>query len=117
MSMDMNAAPVRMARRESRVEMPAPYDGFAFQLWVNAPQRLWNEVASGDDERGKTALMQLVSEHNGGLLDFDGQPLPPASEKGFWDAIPTEMLAAMIVLANAEIARLPKSLALPTKRR
>jgi hypothetical protein len=40
-------------------------------------------------------LGQLIVSHNG-WSDFDGSPLPAPSEAGFYEAIPTELLGAMI---------------------
>lgn len=105
----------RIARRDNWVQLPDEYAGFRFKLWVNAPQRLWNEVASGEQERAKLALAQIVSEHNG-WVDFDGQPYPLASDPTLWDAVPTELAAVVIAAANQEMLRLPNSLA-PKKRR
>jgi hypothetical protein len=105
----------RIARREAWVELPEAYAGFKFKLWVNAPQRLWQDVASGDETRARAALAQIIMEHNG-WLDYDGQPFPPASDPALWEAAPTELAALIITAANAEMMRLPNSLA-PRKRR
>src|SRR5690349_21419419 len=112
MSMDMNP-PVgpRLPRRESGwVALPEPYQAFEFRFWLNAPQRLWNDVQGGDDQVGKKALTQIVLEHNA-WADTDGTPFPPASEVACWDAVPTELLAVVLVVCNTEMTALAKSLA------
>jgi hypothetical protein len=105
----------RVVRREEWVELPKEYAGFKFRLWVNAPTRLWNDVTSGDEERGRAALAKIVLEHNG-WCDFDGAVYPPTTAPEFWEAIPTELLAVMLVVSQAEMGKLPNSLA-PRKRR
>lgn len=105
----------RIARRETWVQLPNEYAGFRFRLWVNAPQRLWNDVGSGDQARASQALTQLVTEHNG-WLDYDGAPYPPASDPALWDTAPTELAAVVIATASQEMMRLPNSLA-PKRRR
>lgn len=115
MSAAMPAAP-RIPRREAWVDLPDAYAGFRARVWVNAPQRLWNDVASGDEARAKSALGQIVLEHNG-WLDFDGLPYPPATDpQALWDAVPTELAAVVMAAAQLEMARLPNSMA-PQKRR
>lgn len=117
-SVDMAPAPAgpRILRREAWVTLPDAYAGFTFRLWVNAPQRLWNDLGSGDEARARAAMGQIVLEHNG-WLDFDGQPYPPASNpEALWDAVPTELAGVVITAAQLEIAKLPNSMA-PQKRR
>ncbi len=107
----------RLPRRESDwVPLPDPYAGFSFRFWLNAPQRLWNDVQSGDDERGKAALTKIVLEHNN-WNDTDGTVFPAAGDVACWDAIPTELLAVVLVICNAEMMKLPNSLVPRTKRR
>ncbi len=121
MSVDMSVpvTPIgpRVPRRESGwVPLPDAYAGFEFRFWINAPQRLWNDVSSGDDALGKAALAQLVLEHNG-WVDEAGVPFPPPADPNFWELIPTELLAVLLVVSQAEMMKLPKSLAPVTRRR
>ncbi len=110
-----NGAAPRIKRREAWVELPDEYEGFKFLVWVNAPTKLWQELGSGDEARGLEAMRKLMLDHNG-WLDFDGEPYPPASEPAFWEEIPTELAACMLVAAQVEMQKLPKSLA-PKNRR
>lgn len=114
---DNNGAVVgpQVKRREAWVELPGDYAGFKFRLWVNAPTRIWNDLDSTDDKVVLAALEQLILEHNG-WRDFDGEPYPPAIESAFWEAIPTELAACMIVASQGEIQKLPNSIA-PQRRR
>lgn len=105
----------QVKRREVWVELPAEYEGFRFRVWVNAPSKVWNELTGPDEKQSLEALQQLVLEHNG-WLDFDGQPYPPAGEKKFWEEIPTELAACMLVATQVEMQKLPNSIA-PQRRR
>lgn len=139
--MDMNP-PVgpRLPRREVWVDLPEEYPGFRFKLWVNAPQRVWNTIASAGKEQAPllddatpeqiaaykaaadavttattAALQKIVLEHNG-WLDDEGQPFPPAADAGFWEAIPTELGGLVMASAQRAMGNLPNSLA-PKRRR
>ena len=100
----------RVTRRENSVELPAPYTGFVITVWSNYPGRLTGELESGDMARIRAAMAHIVIAHNG-WLDFDGNPYPPASEEAFWEAIPPELLAVVMMTATQEASRLPNSLA------
>ena len=105
----------QVKRREAWVDLPAEYEGFRFRVWLNAPTRVWGELNGESEQQALAALQRLVLEHNG-WLDFDGQPYPPASEVKFWEDIPTELAACMLVAAQVEMQKLPNSIA-PQKRR
>ena len=105
----------QIKRREAWVELPDEYEGFRVRVWVNAPAKLWGELDADDEAATRGALSQLILEHNG-WLDFEGQPFSPASDPAFWDEIPTELAACLIMAAQAEMRKLPNSLA-PTNRR
>jgi len=79
----------RAPKREVEVAIPG-YPGFLCWVWSNFPQRLRDELTSGDGDRIRAALCRLVVEHNG-WCDADGEPYPPASDPAFWNAIPTEL--------------------------
>jgi hypothetical protein len=79
------------------------YAGFTVTLWINYPQRVKQEILSGDESRVTAALGDLVTDHD--LVDFDGEPYP-ASGPEFWQAIPDD-LAKVIVQALVSGA-LPK---------
>lgn len=139
--MDMNQPVVgpRLPRREVWVDLPEEYPGFKFKMWVNAPQRVWNTIASAakvsplvDDATPEqivahaaaaaattaavtAALQKIVLEHNG-WLDDEGQPFPPASDAAFWEAIPTELGGVVMASAQLAMGDLPNSLP-PRKRR
>jgi hypothetical protein len=105
----------QVKRREAWVELPTEYEGFRFRVWLNAPTRIWGELTGDSEKQALDALRQLVLEHNG-WLDFDGQPYPPAGEAKFWEEIPTELAACMIVATQTEMQKLPNSIA-PQRRR
>lgn len=116
----------QIKRREAWVDLPDEYEGFQFKLWVNAPSKLWTDLTASsnkDDDASRNdnedmrvaALRQIVLEHNG-WRDFDNTPFPPASEAEFWEKIPTELAACILVAAQVEMRKLPNSIA-PKKRR
>lgn len=105
----------QIRRRESWVELPQEYEGFKVRIWVNAPTRVWNELTGGDEEETQAALREIVLEHNG-WRDFEGNAYPPARDQKFWEEIPTELAACILMAAQAEIQRLPNSIA-PQARR
>jgi hypothetical protein len=87
---------------------PYGYPGFRVKLWVNFPQRLANELNSGDLERAKVAVVQIVAEHNG-WCDDEGTPFPPASDSTLWDAIPQHLANAVTRAMAATFGTLPNS--------
>jgi hypothetical protein len=103
-------AGLRIPRREVWADLPEEYAGFRVKLWINYPRRLQDDLRSGDTERVSAALSQLVLEHNG-WQDEDGTPLPPTTDPTFWQAIPDELAAVVIITVNREAQRLPNSLA------
>lgn len=105
----------QIKRRETWVELPSEYEGFKFRVWLNAPTRIWAELTADNEKASLGALQQLVLEHNG-WLDFDGQPYPPAEVEKFWEEIPTELAACILIALQAEMQKLPNSIA-PQSRR
>lgn len=116
---EKNGTAPRVQRREKWIELPGDYAGFQFKVWVNAPTKLWTEIGKLADSEAQhepmTALKKIVLEHNG-WLDFDGNPYPPATETAFWEEIPTELAGCVIIATQAEMGKLPNSLA-PKRRR
>lgn len=127
----------RIPRREMWMDLPGEYGevGMRVRIWVNYPRSIQNNLMSSDEKLTKAALLQIVLEHNG-WTDFDGEPFPAASDAGevctaehpegepcpgvirpgFWEAIPDELAAAVIVLARLESGKLATSL-IPVPRR
>lgn len=110
-----NSTGPQIKRRETWVDLPKEYDGFSFRVWLNAPARIWTDLASDKETTAREAIQKLVLEHNG-WLDFDGKPYPLASDPKFWEEIPTELAACMLAASQAEIQKLPNSMA-PQRRR
>jgi len=103
----------RVRRREVWADLPSEaaesYPDFRMKLWANFKRSLLDEINSGDNDRVSAALCRIVLEHNG-WYDEDGQPYPPASTAAFWDAIPTELAALIVIVIQREATRLPNSL-------
>jgi hypothetical protein len=93
-----------LPRRVRQIALPEPYDDFTVTAWMNAPKELWREVNSGEEARILPALMQLVTDHD--LVDFDGNPYPPASERAFWDEINNDLGAFIIQAVAGQIGKL-----------
>lgn len=105
----------QIKRRTAWVALPDEYEGFEVEIWVNAPTRLWTQLGSGEEAEALEAMQRIVIGHNG-WLDFDGNPYPPADDSKLWEEVPTELAAVVLAIAQAEITKLPNSLA-PTNRR
>ena len=99
----------RIPRRKEWIELPEEYPGFKVLVWTNYPRRLNDELSSGDQDRMRAALLQIVLEHNNWCGE-DGQPFPPANEAAFWDVIPDELAASVIVLLTLQVGKLATSL-------
>ena len=100
------------------VDLPADsYPGFRVRIRSNFPQRLANEIASGDAVRAVTALRSIVLEHNG-WCDEDGEPLPLATDEGFWEhpGLPTHLAVTVLGLVN-QAASTPPNLGRPRNGR
>lgn len=106
--------PAPRAKRKERwvrIEDDA-YEEFQMRIWVNYPQTVHAEMTSGDEDRARNALTQIVLEHNG-WQDIDGREFPQPTSPDFWSgerAIPNELLRAIIALIQIEGSRLPNSL-------
>ncbi len=105
----------RIPRREAWIDLPAEYAGFKVRAWVNAPAGVWDAMTSGDEGRMIAALSTVVLEHNG-WLDFNGEPYSQPSEPVFWKVIPTELTAVLMTVIQAEMQKLPKSIAAQKRR-
>ncbi len=90
-------------------EAQESYPGFRVRIWANYRRSLTAEIGSGDADRLRNALVQIIVEHNGWLND-EGQPYSPASDPRFWDEIPDELAAVLIVLVRRASTKLPNSL-------
>lgn len=104
-------------RRTKTVRLPDEYEGFECEIWVNPPARLWTAVTSTETTEVEKieALGQIVLSHNG-WQDFDGNEYPAPNTPEFWEAIPTELAACVLALAQREMMQLPNSIA-PRGRR
>jgi hypothetical protein len=110
------AAPalIRFPRRETWLDVPG-YPGCKAKIWANYPQRLLNDIRSGEEARIKEALRQVILEHNG-WADAEGEALPPPGAPEFWDLIPTELAAILLTLLDDAASTLPNSLMAARRR-
>lgn len=117
--------PVRMrgpampGRTEKWLTLPAPYGDtdppMRIKVWVNYPNGLSDDLASGDDDLIYAAWAQIVVEHND-WCDEDGKPLPALIRgdadrlRRFWSLIPNECAQAISVLAFQQAGKVSSSL-------
>lgn len=96
-------------KREVWLDVPE-YPTWKVLIWVNYPQRLNLELASGEAARVSAAVRQIVIAHNGWIGE-DGEPYPVEIDSDeFWKAIPDELAAVLGVLVLTAKFILPKSL-------
>lgn len=108
--------------REKWVTLPDPYEDMRIRLWINYPNRLNDDLASGDDDLIYGALAQIVLEHND-WHDEDGDPLPVLSRgnvdqmRKFWRTIPNECAQVISTLIGTEVGKASASLTNRQQRR
>lgn len=106
----------RLPRREEWLDLPEDaYPGFKVKVWVNYPRRFNDDLTSRDSARMRAMLMQVILEHNG-WCDSDGVPLAQPGEPKFWDDVPDELAAAVIVLLQEQVGKLASSLSTRSAR-
>jgi hypothetical protein len=110
-----NGTGPQIQRREVWVDLPPEYEGFQVKAWINAPARLWQQMDSGDEALILEAVQTIVREHNG-WRDYDGDEYPQPTAAEFWEEIPNELMACILVVVGLAGQNLPKSL-VPQKRR
>ncbi len=101
------SGPKLPGRREVWLELPAPYDGHKFKMWVNFPGSVGEDLNGASDDLMYAAIGQVVVEHNGWRDDLG--TLPPPSEPAFWRRIPQELAVTIISLVRLETQKLPNS--------
>lgn len=122
---DRSQAPTRMrgpvmpGRTEKWLTLPPPYsDGdppMRIKVWVNYPNKLSDDLGSGDDDLIYAAWSQIIVEHND-WCDEDGTPLPILRKgdvdalRKFWGLIPNECAQAIAVLVNQAAGKVSASL-------
>jgi hypothetical protein len=91
-----------MRKRIATFKLYEPYEDFTVTAWVNFPQRLLRDGQT-EDER-LAALSEIVLAHD--LVDFDGNPYPPANDPAFWREIPQDVAAVIIQSIQGQMGRL-----------
>ena len=99
---------VRTAIRLATIELSGDYEGWHATMRVNPPVRVWEDFASGEDERFSNALMSLVSEWN--FVDDEGQPLPLPKDGLDWNQAPFDL---KLRLTNAYSAVVQARMSVP----
>lgn len=92
-----------LPKRVITFPLPEPYQDFSITAWINFPQSVGEDLRSGDIERGRVALMQIVRGHD--LVDYDGVPYPPADDPKFWDAIPNDVGGMIVTAINSQVGK------------
>ncbi|MDE2620612.1 MAG: hypothetical protein KGL54_10670 [Sphingomonadales bacterium] len=94
----------QQTRRVVALPLPAPYDMYTVQAWINYPRKLAKELGSGDAERIQAALQRIIVGHD--LTDFDGRPLPPVEDAAFFDEISDELLVLILRAVQENMGKL-----------
>lgn len=121
-------------RIERWLDVP-DYPGYRVKLWVNYPRHLRSTLTTQDLEGAEGlegeelaayaaelkaklegVLAAIVLEHNG-WPDEDGNVLPQPSTPGFWDLVPDQHLANIVMTLAREAPSLLPNSPLPTRRR
>jgi hypothetical protein len=129
---DDERAPTRMrgprmpGANERWLTLPAPYGDtdppMKVRIWVNYPNHLADDLASGDDDLIYAAWAQIILEHNN-WLDEDGRPLPALKRgddgamRAFWRAIPNECAQAIATLVGQAAGKASASITNRAQRR
>ena len=87
------AEALRTAVRTGRVELGGDYEGWYATMRTNPTVSVWEDFASGDNERFDEALKILVLDWN--FVDDQGQPLPLPNEGLDWRAAPFDLKLAL----------------------
>jgi hypothetical protein len=74
-----------------------------------------NAIAQRNDKKLLATLQSIILSHNG-WRDFDGTPFPPADTEAFYEAIPTELLATMLMMLQEAQQQYPKSRRMKKRR-
>jgi len=96
--------PIRQARRVVPLTLPAPYDGYRVEAWVNYPRALLKALTSGVESQIEGALAQIIQAHD--LTDFDGTPLPPATDPAFYEAVSDDLLVTILRAVQEQVGKL-----------
>jgi hypothetical protein len=72
-------------------------------------RRVWLEGIDEAKQRRLSALRRLVVRHNA-WCDENGQSYSPAGTDAFWEEIPDELAAAIMILLRQQASKLPSSM-------
>lgn len=93
----------RAPRRLQWIPLAADGDYAGHQVYarIRYPDTLNVKFSSGDFEQIKSALREVVLEHNGWIDPDTEEPLPAASEDGFWASLAQEEVLLMLRAVGA----------------
>lgn len=95
----------RPTRRYVELDLPAPYEGVKVSCWANAPLSLRMRLVKPESDEDLAAVWgQFVTQHN--LCDFDGTPLPPATDPGFYYGMPGDLMPVLLRAILEQYGRL-----------
>lgn len=102
----------RIPRKQEWFTMPDEYGQtdppMRVKLWVTYPRRLIDDIRSGDPERQRPALRQIVLAHND-WVNEDGESLPPADTEEFWEQVPDIIAGALVAMITVEVGKVAAS--------
>lgn len=95
----------RPTRRYVELDLPEPYEGVHVTVWANAPLSLRMRLVKPESDEDLAAVWgQIVVGHN--LLDFDGKPLPPATDPDFYYQMPGDLMPLLLQAILDQYGRL-----------
>lgn len=114
------AGGVSWGKKTTWMELPGEYAGMKVQVWVNYPSDFDTQIGSRDNDNIRNACKRIFLAHNSWVSPEEAEaaaregrppvPLSPPTTDEFWEQIPNELAASMLLLLNRETLKLPKSL-------
>lgn len=97
-----NATSKRTAVRTAAVVLDGNYEGWSATVRTNPPQSVWTDFVSGDDERFRHALAQVVLAWD--FVDDDGNDVPlPSADDYDPNRLPFDLIPALVRAYTASL--------------
>ena len=97
-----NGLAVRTAIRTVEIALDGDYDGWTATLRANPPMRILEELRSGETDRYRAGLAEVILEWN--FVDDDGVPLPLPRDGLDWNALPYDLEPILVQRYGAVLA-------------
>lgn len=97
----LNGTAVRSAVRTVEIALDGDYEGWTATMRVNPPMRVMDELRSGDQDRFRVALAEVISAWN--FVDDDGKALPLPREGLDWSILPFDLESKVVMAYSRAI--------------